>query len=105
MPGIRAINERSTRTSSERGTSSNRRELYFRDGDQAFLIPVATGEDNDPYLDEFWMYTFQDLTQTTMIVGKQLLVLQERQCIRKKLMISELSLCLWVAVTLCGTSW
>lgn len=60
MPGIRAINERSTRTSSERGTSSNRRELYFRDGDQAFLIPVATGEDNDPYLDEFWMYTFQD---------------------------------------------
>jgi len=61
MPGIRAINDRSNRTSSERSASnSNRKDVFFKDGDQAFMIPVATGDDNDPYLDEFWMYTFQD---------------------------------------------
>ena len=51
MSGIKMISERAGRaTSSERsGSSSLRRELWLRDGDQAFLTSVATGDDDDPF--------------------------------------------------------
>jgi len=35
------------------------REIWFRDGDQAFVTSVATGEDNDINLDEISLYTFR----------------------------------------------
>ena len=62
MSGIKMISERAGRaTSSERsGSSSLRRELWLRDGDQAFLTSVATGDDDDPFLEEYWMHTFRD---------------------------------------------
>ena len=35
------------------------REVWFKDGDQAFITSVATGEDNDVNLDEVSLYTFR----------------------------------------------
>ena len=35
------------------------REVWFKDGDQAFVTSVATGADNDVNLDEVSLYTFR----------------------------------------------
>ena len=35
------------------------REVWFKDGDQAFVTSIATGEDNDVNLDEVSLYTFR----------------------------------------------
>ena len=62
MSGIKSIQERACgSTSSERSNSGGlRKEMWLRDGDQAFIIPVATGDDDDPFLEEYWMHTFRD---------------------------------------------
>ena len=39
---------------------SSNQEVWFKDGDQAFLTPVATGEEDDTKLDEIYMYTFRN---------------------------------------------
>ena len=36
-----------------------RREIWFKDGDQAFITPVATGDEGDNLLDELYLYTYQ----------------------------------------------
>tara|TARA_R110001583_G_scaffold69913_7_gene198089 strand:- start:1050 stop:1727 length:678 start_codon:yes stop_codon:yes gene_type:complete len=35
------------------------REVWLKDGDQLFLTSVATGEENDKFLDEIYLYTFR----------------------------------------------
>jgi len=35
------------------------RELWLKDGDQVFLTSVATGDENDTFLDELYLYTFR----------------------------------------------
>ena len=35
-----------------------RREIWFKDGDQAFITPVATGDEGDTLLDELYLYTY-----------------------------------------------
>ena len=35
------------------------REVWFKDGDQAFLTPVATGKDDDTLLDEIYLYVYR----------------------------------------------
>ena len=58
MSGIGRIQEaRETRT---HGGSNGvpGREIWFRDGDQAFLSSVATGEEGDSKLDDLYMYTY-----------------------------------------------
>ena len=35
------------------------REIWFKDGDQAFVTPIATGEDGDNLLDEIYLYTYK----------------------------------------------
>ena len=35
------------------------KEIWFRDGDQVFLSSVATGAENDKYLEELYLYTFR----------------------------------------------
>ena len=35
-------------------------EIWFKDGDQAFVTAVATGEPDDKYLDQIQMYTFRN---------------------------------------------
>ena len=58
MSGIGRIQEaRETRgQSGSNGVPG--REIWFRDGDQAFLSSIATGEEGDTYLDDLWMYTY-----------------------------------------------
>jgi len=58
MSGIGRIQEaRETRgQSGSNGVPG--REVWFRDGDQAFLSSIATGEEGDTNLDELYMYTY-----------------------------------------------
>ena len=45
------------------GQDDNRmpgRELFFKDGDQAFMSPIATGDEGDVNLDELYLYTYRD---------------------------------------------
>ena len=39
------------------------REVWFKDGDQAFVTPIATGEEGDSHLDEIYMYTYKSGTR------------------------------------------
>ena len=60
MSGINRIatqREQSRNPVSDRAMS---REVWFKDGDQAFMSPVATGDENDNKLDEIYMYTFRN---------------------------------------------
>jgi len=36
------------------------REIFFKDGDQAFVSPIATGDEGDTNLDEIYLYTYKD---------------------------------------------
>ena len=58
MSGIGRIQE-ARETRSQGGSSGvPGREIWFRDGDQAFLSSVATGEEGDTNLDDLYMYTY-----------------------------------------------
>jgi hypothetical protein len=37
-----------------------RQEIWFKDGDQAFITPVATGNEDDDRLDDIYLYTFRE---------------------------------------------
>ena len=52
--GVRPSNMREAKAS---------REIWFKDGDQAFLTSVATGEDDDKFLDQIELYTFRQGTR------------------------------------------
>ena len=58
MSGIGRIQEQ--RETRSQGVSNGvpGREIWFRDGDQAFLSSIATGEEGDTNLDEIYMYTY-----------------------------------------------
>ena len=62
MSGISRIQtKRETRY--QGGQDDNRmpgREIFFKDGDQAFLSPIATGDEGDTNLDELYLYTYKD---------------------------------------------
>ena len=59
MSGISRIAQKrdAIRNPVERSTNQ---EVWFKDGDQAFLSPVATGNEDDTKLDEIYMYTFRN---------------------------------------------
>lgn len=57
MAGLSSINNRQREMSEARG--AERKEIWLRDGDQVFLRPVATGEDDDPNLEELYLYTYE----------------------------------------------
>ena len=44
------------------------REIWFKDGDQAFITPVATGNENDERLDDIYMYTFRQENRWTNLL-------------------------------------
>ena len=60
MGGISKI--QATRVESWQNRSTDaapRREIWFKDGDQAFITPLATGDEGDNMLDELYLYTYQ----------------------------------------------
>ena len=58
MSGISRIQaQRDHRTSGAENRTPGR-EVWFRDGDQAFLSSIATGEEGDNRLDEIYLYTY-----------------------------------------------
>ena len=60
MSGIARIQQRIDE-SRKPSTSNNTpgRELWFREGDQVFMTSVATGSENDKFLDEIYLYTLR----------------------------------------------
>ena len=58
MSGIGRIQE-ARETKGQSGSNGvPGREVWFRDGDQAFLSSIATGEEGDTKLEELYMYTY-----------------------------------------------
>ena len=62
MSGISRIQtKRETRyQGGQEDTRMTGRELFFKDGDQAFMYPVATGDEGDVNLDEIYLYTYRE---------------------------------------------
>ena len=44
------------------------KEIWFKDGDQAFITPVATGNEDDERLDDIYMYTFRQENRWTNLL-------------------------------------
>jgi len=61
MGGINRIQERreEQRTGISNGNQAVGREIWFKDGDQAFITSLATGHEDDSKLDEFYIYTYR----------------------------------------------
>jgi len=59
MGGISAIQNRVDERTSPQSDQSSGQEIFFKDGDQAFLTPVASGNENDLLLDEVYLYTYR----------------------------------------------
>mgnify|MGYP003144426328 CR=1 FL=1 len=60
MGGISKIQATRVESWQNKGTeSAPRREIWFKDGDQAFITPIATGDEGDNMLDELYLYTYQ----------------------------------------------
>jgi hypothetical protein len=59
MGGISAIQNRVEERANPQASQAAGQEIFFKDGDQAFLTPVASGEENDLLLDEVYLYTYR----------------------------------------------
>ena len=60
MGGINRIQEKREETRQpSQSEMAPAREIWFKDGDQAFVTPIATGEDGDNLLDEIYLYTYK----------------------------------------------
>ena len=44
------------------------KEVWLKDGDQAFVSSIATGEPDDEKIDEFYMFTFRDNNRWTNVL-------------------------------------
>ena len=55
MSGIGRIQARRSELRNPQSNLPPRREVWFKDGDQAFVTPVATGDDEDTLLDEIYL--------------------------------------------------
>ena len=59
MGGISAIQNRVDERTNPQSDQSSGLEIFFKDGDQAFLTPVASGNEDDLLLDEVYLYTYR----------------------------------------------
>jgi len=62
MSGISRIQKsRESARDSRNGLNAGpeRKEIWFKDGDQAFLSAVATGDENDTLLDDLYLYIYR----------------------------------------------
>lgn len=69
MGGISRIAQMRDGTRSAQSSAPSGRELWFKDGDQAFLTSAATGEDGDDMFDEIYLYTFKDGNRWTNLLA------------------------------------
>ena len=60
MSGINRIATKREQIRNPQSDKPTNREVWFKDGDQAFISPVATGDENDNKLDEIYLYTFRN---------------------------------------------
>ena len=58
MSGIRRIQSQIT-TREIRSNQPPTREVWFKDGDQVFVTPVCSGEDDDKLMDDLSLYTYK----------------------------------------------
>ena len=63
MSGIARIQESREVPKGATPEQSLRKEVWFKDGDQAFVTSVATGEEGDNKLDELYLYTYKSGTR------------------------------------------
>ena len=72
MSGINRIQNlrEETRTAVAQRNATPFREIWFRDGDQAFVTSVATGADDDVLLDEISLYTFRSGTRFVNLLNE-----------------------------------
>ncbi len=66
MPGIAGIGRKRQETASDGG---NRREQFWIEGSQVYLTSVGTAKEDDPYMDSFWIYTFQENGSWTKVLA------------------------------------
>ena len=59
MSGIGRIQAKRSEARNPQSNLPPMREVWFKDGDQAFVTPIATGEDGDKLLDEIYLYTYK----------------------------------------------
>lgn len=59
MPGLKSINDKQ-QSQQNSANREPRKELWLRDGDQAFVRAIATGEEGDPNLEELYLFTYQN---------------------------------------------
>lgn len=69
MVGIGGIQNRIDKRTSSETSVEQRKELWFKDGDQAFMTVVASGEEDDPKLADYWMYTFNEEGRWNSVLG------------------------------------
>jgi len=68
MAGIsRIVSQREAYRNPARSEAPHK-EIWFKDGDQAFITPVATGNENDERLDDIYMYTFRQENRWTNLL-------------------------------------
>ena len=63
MSGIARIQESREVPKGATPEQSLRKEVWFKDGDQAFVTSIATGEEGDNKLDELYLYTYKSGTR------------------------------------------
>jgi hypothetical protein len=69
MSGIARIQQlRDDFRTGANSTSLPGKEVWLKDGDQAFVSSIATGEEGDAKLDEFYMFTFRDNNRWTNVL-------------------------------------
>lgn len=70
MSGISKIQQKRDDYRSRLGNDLVRpgKEVWLKDGDQIFLSCVATGEEGDPNLDEYYMFTFRKDNRWTNVL-------------------------------------
>ena len=59
MGGIAKINQGREDLRQPQVERASTREVWLKDGDQIFATSIATGAENDPMLDEVYLYTFR----------------------------------------------
>ena len=59
MSGISRIQEKREEIKTLANVPAGR-EIWFKDGDQAFVTSLASGDEGDSMIDEIYMYTYRD---------------------------------------------